>query len=87
MQQLYTSDVHLLLQKLESFNVFFIAKSRNPDNGKEYVYMSVRLMNDLLMLVEFLFEGNKAVMCCKTNAEGFVPMLQQSIEAILQGRY
>eukprot|EP00029_Vermamoeba_vermiformis_P013847 TRINITY_DN877_c0_g1_i2.p1 TRINITY_DN877_c0_g1~~TRINITY_DN877_c0_g1_i2.p1 ORF type:complete len:881 (+),score=403.46 TRINITY_DN877_c0_g1_i2:5113-7755(+) len=86
-QQLYTSDVHLLLQKLESFNVFFIAKSKNPDNGKEYVYMSVRLMNDLLMLVEFLFEGNKAVMCCKTNAEGFVPMLQQSIEAILQGRY
>jgi hypothetical protein len=47
----------------------------------------VRLMNDLLLLVEFLFEGNKAVMCCKTNAEGFVPMLQQSIEAILQGRY
>jgi len=83
-KNLVSSDVNLLLQKLESYNVFFIAKSKNPDSGKEFVYLSVKLMNDVVMLLEFNFNGNMCSLCVKTQGEGFVPMLQSSIEYILQ---
>jgi AP-1 complex subunit beta-1 len=78
------TDVNLLLQKLEAYNVFFIAKTRHPDSGKEFIYMSVKLTNGVVILLELFFQGTQCTLCSKTIAEIYTPMLQAALEWLLQ---
>jgi len=76
--------VELLQPKLEVHNLFFIARRRV--NEQDVVYLSARLTNDVVILVEMtLVPGAPVVkICSKTDNVELIPLFETAVEALLR---
>jgi len=78
-------DPDSVQRKLEAYNMFFIAR-RKGVNDQDVLYMSVRLSNDVVLLVEFTFiTGAPTIkLCTKTQNLDLAPLFEAAIEQLLR---
>jgi len=77
-----TSDPEVLQKKLQASNVFYIAK-RNVQS-QDFLYFSVKLMNDMIVLLELAVTGPQTVKSCiRTKQPELVTMFESSLITLL----
>jgi len=78
-------DPELVQRKLEAYNMFFIAR-RKGVGDQDVLYMSVRLSNDVVILVELTFVTGapNIKLCSKTQNLDLVPLFESAIEQLLR---
>ena len=79
-----SADLDAIQRKLEAHNVFFIARRKVSE--QDVLYLSVRFVNDVVMLVEVTFTPGvpAARICSKTQNLELVPLFESCIEAVLR---
>lgn len=78
-----SGDVDQIVEKLEAKNVFAIARRKVAE--KTVLYLSTKLWNQVVILVELTFESPaSARICCKTNNLEWVPLFVESLTQLLQ---
>lgn len=82
-QNMFTSDLNVIQTKLANYNVSFVAKSKGNTQFTDIYYMSVKLENGLVILLELAFKDKLCKLCTKTSIEGFIPFVENSIQMIL----
>lgn len=76
-------DVDQIVDRLEAKNMFAIARRKVAE--KVVLYLSVKLWNGVILLVELTFESASTVrVCCKTNNLEWVPLLEETVQHFLQ---
>lgn len=84
MANINTADLDAIQRKLEAHNVFFIARRKVAE--QDVLYLSVRFVNDVVMLVELTFTPGvpAARACSKTQNLELVPLFEGCLEAVLR---
>eukprot|EP01104_Vermistella_antarctica_P014792 TRINITY_DN4715_c0_g4_i1.p1 TRINITY_DN4715_c0_g4~~TRINITY_DN4715_c0_g4_i1.p1 ORF type:complete len:940 (+),score=338.52 TRINITY_DN4715_c0_g4_i1:85-2820(+) len=83
LQGITVNSVESLQERLESNNIFFVAKRRVQD--RDVVYHSLKLASGDGIYVEVtLFPGGQTCkVCCKANATDYVPLFFEDVRQIL----
>lgn len=80
---LYTSDLKAIQEKLNAHNIKFIANRSGGDQYRDVYYMSAKVLDGTVFLLELAFRDNSCQLCTKTAVEGYIPFVQKSIERLL----
>jgi len=75
------SNADAIQKKFQNHNVFYVAR-RNVQQ-QDFLYFSVRLLNDVIILMELCIDPSKLSICSRTRQADYVPFFEQSIISIL----
>eukprot|EP01125_Pyxidicula_operculata_P001225 TRINITY_DN11155_c0_g1_i1.p1 TRINITY_DN11155_c0_g1~~TRINITY_DN11155_c0_g1_i1.p1 ORF type:complete len:876 (-),score=234.91 TRINITY_DN11155_c0_g1_i1:110-2737(-) len=78
---MFSADAAQIQQRLESNNIFFVAK-RNV-SGQDFLYLSSKSADGTIFLMELALHGSSSKLCTKTPAEHLVPLFAQSVLTLL----
>lgn len=79
---LFSTNLAEVQARLETYNVLFVAKRKGPD-GSEIYYMSAKLLDGAVILLELAFLGGNCKLCTKAAVEGYVPFIEKTIDRLL----
>lgn len=80
---LFTTDLKVIQEKLNLHNIKFIANRSGGDQFHDVYYMSAKVMDGTVFLLELAFRDRGCQLCVKTAVEGYIPFVQKSIERLL----
>jgi len=80
---LFSSDLAALQARLEAYNILFVAKRRGTDEYTDVYYMSCKLLDGTIILLELAYAGSNCKLCTKTSVEGYIPFIEKTIERVL----
>ena len=78
-------NVDAVCPKLEATSVFFVARRKLPD-GQDLVYVSVKTLNNVVMLAEIGYRPGTGTcsIAIKAQQPQYVPLLQESLQKLLR---
>lgn len=80
---LFSSDVATVQARLEAYNCVFVAKRKGSEGFTDIYYMSAKLLDGSVVLLELAFGGSNCKVCTKCTVEGYVPFIEKTVERIL----
>lgn len=80
---LFSSDISALQARLEAYSLVFVAKRKGAEPFTDIVYMSGKLLDGTVLLLELSFAGSNCRLCTKSPVEGYVPFVEKTVERIL----
>lgn len=80
---LFSTDLAAIQARLEAYNILFVAKRRGTDEYTDVYYMSCKLLDGAIILLELAFAGSNCKLCTKTSVEGYIPFVEKTIERVL----
>jgi AP-1 complex subunit beta-1 len=83
---LFSPDLATVQARLEAYNILFVAKRKGTDEYSEVYYMSCKLLDGTIILLELAFAGSNCKLCTKTTVEGYIPFIEKTIERVLTVR-
>lgn len=75
-------DIDSLTRKLQAKNVFFVARRSVPNQG-EMLYFSVKLLNDVVILLELTVGNGFLKACTRTKNVEYIPFFEQSLSQLI----
>merc|ERR1711967_140 len=78
-------NVDAICPKLEASNIFFVARRKLPDNA-DLVYVSVKTLNNIVMLAEIGYRPGTGTcsIAIKAQQPQYVPLLSESLQKLLR---
>lgn len=80
---LFSSDLATVQARLEAYNAVFVAKRKGSEGFTDIYYMSAKLLDGTVVLLELAFGGSNCKICTKCTVEGYVPFIEKTVERIL----
>lgn len=75
-------DIDSLVRKFQSRNVFFVARRTVPNQG-EMLYFSVKLISEVVILLELTIGPQGIRACTRTKNVEYIPYFEQSLNQLL----
>lgn len=80
---IFSNDVATVQTRLEAYNVVFVAKRKGTEGFTDIYYMSAKLLDGTVVLLELAFAGSNCKICTKCTVEGYIPFIEKTVERIL----
>ena len=80
---MFSSDLSAVQARLEAYNVVVVAKRKGSNGFTDIYYMSSKLLDGTVVLLELAFAGNSCKLCTKCTIDGYVPFMEKTVERIL----